>query len=104
MFACLFLNFIYLVLAVLRLHSYSGFPLVVASRGYSLVVEHRSLIVASFVTAPGARAPAQYLWGRGLVARRHVGSSQIRDPTVSPALVGGFLTTEPLGKPQISVL
>ena len=34
----------------------------------------------------------------GLVAPRHVGSSQTRDWTVSPALEGGFLTTAPPGK------
>ena len=32
----------------------------------------------------------------GLVAPWHVGSSQTRDWTMSPALVGGFFTTEPL--------
>jgi len=60
MFACLFLNFLYLFLAVLRLRSDSGFSLGVASRGYSLIVVHWSLIVvASFVKAPGSRAQAQ---------------------------------------------
>ena len=44
--------------------------------------------------------------GMGLVALRHVGSSQIRDlrgsgiEPVSPALAGGFLTPEPPGKPK----
>ena len=39
----------------------------------------------------------------GLVAPRHVGLSQLRDGTVSPALAGGFSTTEPPGKPLTSV-
>ena len=33
-----------------------------------------------------------------LIATRHVGSSWIRDGTPSPALAGGFSTTEPPGK------
>ena len=36
----------------------------------------------------------------GLVALRHVRSSQTRDGTLSPALAGGFLATGPLGKPE----
>ena len=60
MFTCLFLNFLSLFLAVLRLRSHSGFSVGAASRGYSLVAVHRSLIVvASFVKAPGSRAQAQ---------------------------------------------
>ena len=60
MFACLLLHFLSLFLAVLGLRSCSGFSLVVASRGYSLVVVHQSLtVVASFVKAPGSRGQAQ---------------------------------------------
>ena len=44
-----FLNF-YLFLAVLGLCCYAGFPLVVASRGYSLVAGHELLsVVAAFM-------------------------------------------------------
>ena len=49
---------------------------------------------------PGSRAQAQELWCMGLVAAWHVGSSRIRDQTMSPVLAGGFFTTEPLGKPH----
>ena len=34
----------------------------------------------------------------GLVAPRHVGSSQTRDQTMSPALTIGFASAEPPGK------
>ena len=44
------------------------------------------------------RAQVQYLWHTGLVALRHVGSSQTRLEPVCPALAGGFLTTAPPGK------
>ena len=47
----------------------------------------------------GYRAQAQQLWRTGLVAPRHVGSSQTRARTQPPALTGGFLTTAPPGKP-----
>ena len=42
---------------------------------------------------------AQQLWHTGLAALWHVGSSQIE--RMSPALVSGFLTTVPPGKPLI---
>ena len=45
---------------------------------------------------PGSRAQAQSLWCMGLVAPRHVVSSQIRDRT--HALADRFLPTEPPGK------
>ena len=35
----------------------------------------------------------------GLVVPRHVGSSQTGVEPVSPAMAGGFFTTEPPGKP-----
>ena len=38
----------------------------------------------------------------GLVAPRHVGSSQIEP--MSPALAGGFFATEPPGKPPTWIL
>ena len=40
------------------------------------------------------------LWPRALFARWHVGSSWIRDWSVSPALTGGLSTTEPWGEDQ----
>ena len=46
----------------------------------------------------------QQLWHMGLVALWHVGSSQTSNQTVSPALVGRFLTIRPLRKPLIVVL
>ena len=48
-------------------------------------------------------AQAQQLWLTGLVAPRHVGSSQTRARTRSPALAGRFSTTAPPGKPWIQV-
>ena len=50
----------------------------------------------------GAQAPdaqAQQLWFMGLVAPRHVGSSQTRARTHVPELAGRFSTTAPRGKP-----
>ena len=45
-----FCNFIYLLLAIVGLHCYASFSLVVANVGYSLVVAHGLLIeVASLV-------------------------------------------------------
>ena len=41
--------------------------------------------------------------GTGLVSPQHVGSSWIRDLTMSPILAGGFFTTEPAGKPSFLV-
>ena len=68
-FQCFFLKkiFIYL-LAVLGLHCCAGFSLVVV-RGFSL---QRLLLLRS----RGSREQAQQLWCMGLVAPRHVGSSQ----------------------------
>ena len=44
---------------------------------------------------PVSRVQAQWLWPIGLVAVCHVGSSWTKE---SPALAGGFYTTEPPGK------
>ena len=46
-------------------------------------------------------AQAQWLWCTGLVAPWPVGSSWIRDQTLSLALAGRFFTTEPPGKPYL---
>ena len=45
------------------------------------------------------RAQAQRLWRMGLVAPRHVGSSQTRDGTHVPCIGSRFLSTEPPGCP-----
>ena len=55
---CNFVIFIYLVLAVLGLHCYSGFSLVVASGGYSLIVVCRLLTGAFQVLLMVASPPA----------------------------------------------
>ena len=107
-----------LFLAVLGLRCGAGFSLVVASGGYSLVVVCRLLTAAASLPVehglqvcglqqlwlPGSRAQAQYLWSMGLVAAQHVGSSWTKGiKPVSPALAGGFFTTEPPGKPSFSL-
>ena len=80
--------------------------LLVASEGYSLGTEASHCGGFSYC---GAQALghrdfsscgtfAQQSWHRGLLAPRHAISSQVRDQTVSPALAGGFLSTEPPGK------
>ena len=50
----------------------------------------------------GSRAQ---LWHAGLVALKHIGSSQTKDQThvVSPTVGVGFFTTEPWGKPGFGV-
>ena len=89
--------FFNLFLAVLGLHCCSGFSLVVASGRYSLVavaslaVKHGlqvgqvSGVAAHGLCSCGSQAlehrQAQQLWCLGLVAPRHVGSSQIRNQT-----------------------
>ena len=58
---------------------------------------------ASVVVAPRYRAQVQWLWRRGLVAPRHVGSSQSRHRTCVSCIgrqIFFFLTTEPAGKPH----
>ena len=52
----------------------------------------------------GSRAlepQAQYLWCSGSVAPKYLGSSGSGIKPVSPALAGGFFTTEPPGKPSV---
>ena len=74
-----------------------GLARVAVGEGHSSVVVCGLLIaVASHVALPGFRAWPQQLWCTDLVAPQHVGSSQ----TMSPALAGGFFTTEPPGKPR----
>ena len=89
--------------------------------GSSLVAEHRLWGMQASVAAErglsswGSQALRHRLGSRGfqtlrhrlssrgswsLAALRHVGSSRTRDRTMSPALAGGFFSTEPPGKPK----
>ena len=52
-------------------------------------------VVATF----GLQSTGSAVVAHGLVALRYMGSSGIRDGAMSPALAGGFFTTEPPGKP-----
>ena len=86
------LIYIYLFVAVLGLHCYSGLPLTVVSGGFSLqwlLLLHSSVSTACGLSSCGALAQLlcgmQDLPGSGI------------EP-VSPALTGRFFTTEPPGK------
>ena len=94
---------LFYLLSVLALHCCTGFSLVAAIRGYSLVAGHRLLTAAASLVAEhgpsGAPASAVAAWGlgscrswvaerrfrscdcTGLVVPQHVGSSQARDRT-----------------------
>ena len=75
------------------------FSLVGAVGGYCLVLVCGLLIVVASLVEHGPQGVwAQQWWGMGLVAPRHVESSQTRDRAVSLALANGFLTTGPPGK------
>ena len=92
-----------------------SFSPVVASRGCSRVAGPGLLTAVASLVADrelqqlwdvgseawllGSRSQAQQLWRTGLVAPRHVRSSGIEP--VSPALAGGFFTTEPSRKPHL---
>ena len=110
-------------MAMLGLHCYTSFSLVVASGGYSLAaVREFPIAVASLVAEQGLQRPSTVaacgfsscgFWalehrlsshGVGLVAPRHAGSYQTRDGTPSPALAGRFVISEPSGKPQLCFL
>lgn len=101
--------FIYLFLTVLGLRCCSGFSLVAASRGYSLVAVHRLLIEvaspvaenrlqgvrASVVVAPGLQSTGSTLEVHGLSCPKACGSfwGQGSNPCVF-AFAGGFFITE----------
>ena len=74
--------------------------LIVAHGGYTLATVCGSLTaMPSAVAVTDSRVHGLLLLGSmGLVAPWHVGSSWIRHRPVSPALAGGFFTTEPPGK------
>ena len=75
--------------------------LVEASEGHSYL-RHAGFSLQWFLVLQsiGSRAWAQQLWHTGLVALW--GLPRPRIEPVSPALVGGFLTTGPPGKPSLS--
>ena len=116
------LVFTQFVLAVLDRHCCVDFPPVAASGGDSAVAVQRLLTAAaSLAVDAGSRAcglqplyhmgsvavaprlQSTLLWHTSLVAPRHVGSSLIRDQTVSPALAGRFFSTQSPGKPLLNV-
>ena len=113
------LNFFFLILFILGCAGSSllhGLSLVLASGDYSsssAQASHWSDFSYFGAQAPrhsglqqlqllGSRAQ---LWHAGLVALKHVGSSQTKDQThvVSPTVGVGFFTTEPWGKPGVGV-
>ena len=94
-------------MAVLGLCCCADFPPVVASRDYSLAAVRGLLVAAASLIAEHG------LWSTGSVAVVHrfscsmacgIFPDQGSNPSVSPALVGGFFTTEPPGKPLFSFL
>ena len=113
------LNFFFLILFILGCAGSSllhGLSLVLASGDYSsssAQASHWSDFSCFGAQGPrhsglqqlqllGSRAQ---LWHAGLVALKHVGSSQTKDQThvVSPTVGVGFFTTEPWGKPGVGV-
>ena len=94
----------YLFLAALDLRCCVGFCLVVAIRGYSLVVVCGLLIaVASCCRAWALGMLAQQLWCTGLVALQHVESPRTRNQTHIPC-ISRFLTTGSPGKSFLQLL
>ena len=106
--------FIYLFLTVLSLHRCAGLFLVVASQGYSLVVLRKfSLLWLLLLWSTGSRAHRISSCGSPALGRRlkSCGTQAwllcrtwdlLRSGTepMSPTLAGGFLITEPPGKPK----
>ena len=91
----LLLQITYSLEVVLGLCFCVGFSLVAAGGGYALIAS----VGFSCWRAQVSGAPAQQLWSLGFVAPRHVGSLWTRDRT-RVSCIGGFLTTEPPGKPK----
>ena len=77
-----------------------SFSLVASSRGYSNCCAWTSHWggFSYCGSQAGSREQSWQLWRTGLNAPRHVGSSGSGIEFLSPALVDGFFTTEPLGK------
>ena len=88
--------FIPLFSAGLGLRGCTGFTVWLQHSGFSLRWLLRSC-------STGSSAQAQSLRHTGSIALRHVGSSWTGIEPMSPALGGGFMTTEPLGKPKSRV-
>ena len=69
-------------MAVLGLHCFQGFPLVVASQSYSLILVRGLLVaMASLIVHRGLWNTGSVVVECGLVALQHVGSSLTRDWT-----------------------
>ena len=92
--------FVYLALAVLRLHCCIGFSLVATSRGYSLVWASHCSGFSCGSQLWEHRLNSCGTWAEFLQSMWDLPESGIKP--MSPA--GGFLTTEPLGKPSTSFL
>ena len=103
-------------MAVLGLHCFVGFPLIVANGEYSLLAVCRLLIVgASLAVEPKLQALRLSSYGSWALGHRFNScSAQAQLPhsmwdlsrpgikPVSPASTGGFFTTEPSGRLLIS--
>lgn len=83
-----------------------AFPLAEARGAALLLLVRRLLTGAASLAmcglssaAPGSRAQAGHLWHTSSVAPWHMGSPGSRTEPPSPILAGGFLATEPPGKP-----
>ena len=88
-----------------------AFPLAEARGAALLLLVHRLLTGAASLamcglssTAPGSRAQAGHLWHTSSAAPWHMGSPGSRTEPPSPILAGGFLATEPPGKPHSALL
>ena len=96
-----FLKFIYLFSAALGLHSYVGFSVVVASRGYSLLgawtLGHMDFSSCSS-WVPEHRFSSCSAWALFLCSTWDLPGPGIEP--MSPALADGFFTIEPPGKPS----
>ena len=86
----------FFILAVLGLHRCKGFSLAVASRGSSLAGMCRFLVVvASLVTGHRLQSTGSIIGPTGLVAPGRGDLPGIGIEPTSPALAGGFFSTEP---------
>ena len=93
----MFILFIFDCAGSLLLH---GLTLVMVSGGYSLLhCLDFSLHWLLLLWLPGSRAQAWWLWPLTLLAPGMWDPPGSGIESTSPALTGGFFTTEPLGKP-----
>ena len=101
------INFIYLFLAMLGSSLLHGLFSSCSKQRLLFGCSALALGCAGFMSCSswGLQNTGSIVWCMGLVALQHVESSQIRDRThVSPALAGGFFTTEPPGKTYFTFL